>query len=65
VTAAVLLVLAGAAALSVPATAQTTAPAGALGVPAFSSFDPLDNGDPVEEIYIGMVRGALGAAVTG
>ena len=48
VTAVVLLVLAGAVALPVPATAQTTAPIGALGVPAFSSFDPLDNGDPIQ-----------------
>jgi hypothetical protein len=28
--------------------AQTTSPSGAFGVPAFSSFDPLDNGDPVQ-----------------
>ena len=48
VTAAVLLVLAGAVALPVSATAQTIAPMGALGVPAFSSFDPLDNGDPIQ-----------------
>ena len=43
-----LLLVAGALALPPSVSAQTTSPSGALGVPAFSSFDPLDNGDPVQ-----------------
>ena len=42
-------VLAGAGALAPPAAAAPAAPArAALGVPAYSSFDPKDNGDPVQ-----------------
>ncbi|MCA1710289.1 MAG: DUF6351 family protein [Actinobacteria bacterium] len=41
-----LLAGAGAFALAAPATAAT--PAGSFGIPAYSSFDPMDNGDPVQ-----------------
>ena len=43
-----LLLVAGAFGLSPSVSAQTSPPDGALGVPAFSSFDTLDNGDPVQ-----------------
>jgi len=46
--AAVLLLVAGAVQLSPSVSAQTPTPSGALAVPAFSSFDPFDNGDPVQ-----------------
>jgi hypothetical protein len=38
----------GAAAFALAAPATAAAPAGALGVPAYSSFDTMDNGDPVQ-----------------
>jgi len=43
-----LLLVAGGLALPPSVTAQTMSTSRALGVPAFSSFDPLDNGDPVQ-----------------